>query len=170
MTAVIALKTVPAKQVPKLASYIGATQALAAIVGPILSGAITHKRTSSTWRWIFYLNLPLGGTALALLLLAWPRHLEAKAKWSALKTIDYLGAILLLAASMLLILALQQAGSYTWSWGSGATIASLVISFLSFAGFTVWETFLAKSSSMKKILYVFPVQLMVRRVDGAAML
>ena len=165
LTLVITLQMLPAKQVPMVASYISVTQAIAAIVRPVVSGAITHNASNSDRRWIFYLNLPLGSIALVLLLPSWPRGLSnTKVFWRALKSVDYLGSALLLVAAVLLVFALQEAGSYIYAWRSGAIIASFTIAGCSFLGFVFWETSLVQNTG-GQVRYVFPVHIATTRVD-----
>ena len=57
---------------------------------------------------------------------------------TALKSFDYFGALLLLAASTLLVFALQEAGSSAFAWESAAIIASFTISGVCWLGFVVW--------------------------------
>jgi EmrB/QacA subfamily drug resistance transporter len=88
--------------------YMMVVMMLATIGGPLLGGFIT---TSFSWRWIFYINIPLGGAALIYLLavLHVPAH-KIKHK------VDYLGGVLLAVASTALILLATWGGTeYSWS-------------------------------------------------------
>lgn len=91
--------------------YIGlftATFSLASILGPTLGGFITDHLT---WRWIFYLNIPIGLIAIPAIWL----NLPAKAAGAKVK-IDFLGAALLSVASVLFLLAMVWAGDkYSWA-------------------------------------------------------
>ena len=152
MATVIGAKVLPAEQLGMLATYVALTQTVSVILGPILSGAITKSPTSRTWPWIFYLNLPLCGIALVAFLLSWPRRasrIQSRLSMSALASVDFLGSGLLLAASVLLIFALQQAGTRVYSWSSAATISSLTISGISFVVFVVWQIYLVKKPTPK---------------------
>lgn len=81
--------------------------ALCSVAGPLLGGVLTE---SLSWRWIFYVNLPLGVPALVLILLGLRRG-----KASVRHKIDYTGAILLTAAISALLLMLSWAGAiYAW--------------------------------------------------------
>ncbi len=99
--------------------YIGlftATFSLASILGPTLGGFITDNLT---WRWIFYLNIPIGLIAIPAIWL----NLPAKAAGAKVK-IDFLGAALLSVASVLFLLAMVWAGD-KYSWASPQIVGLL---------------------------------------------
>src|SRR5262249_15908391 len=84
---------------------------LALILGPTIGGAISDK---ASWRWVFYVNPPLGVLAL-LILGSWlPASLSlrstAQRGWTALRQIDVLGALSAVAATICLLLALTWGG------------------------------------------------------------
>jgi EmrB/QacA subfamily drug resistance transporter len=88
--------------------YFGAVFAFSSIAGPLLGGFITD---ALSWRWIFYVNLPIGALALAFFIFGFhrPRHVVAH-------RIDYAGALLLTAATVALLMVLTWGGvQYAWS-------------------------------------------------------
>ena len=168
MTMVIALSVVPQRQRGILAGAVGITLVCSGVLGPILGGVITHNNDSSTWRWIFYLNLPVGGSALTLLLLTWPKSkTKTPFNLTLFRNVDFLGCILLLAASILLIFALQEAGSYVYAWSSGTIIGCLTVSAITFIAFTAWQQWLAAHPDFP-VKPVFPVSVVRNRVIGVA--
>ena len=112
---------------------------LASVVGPSLGGWITDN---STWRWVFYVNVPLGIISLALLFFFLPANISIRTVTAGrhpLSRIDWWGAFTSAAATVLLLLGLTWGGS-TYSWGSWQVIGSLVASGVLFIAFIIVET------------------------------
>ena len=90
----------------------GGVFGLSSILGPTAGGWITDH---STWRWVFYVNLPIGIVALLVLIFLMP---TLRSKNTGKVSIDYIGALLLIAGTVPLLLGFTWAGSqYDWlSW------------------------------------------------------
>jgi EmrB/QacA subfamily drug resistance transporter len=95
--------------------YVTSMWALAAVAGPLVGGTLTD---AVSWRWIFFVNLPLGGAALAVVLRTM-RAPEARHE----HRIDYAGAVVLAAAITGLLLACTWAGT-TYPWDSAQVLAT----------------------------------------------
>ena len=98
----------PPRERGKWQGVSGSTYALAAILGPLAGGWITDN---ASWRWVFYINVPVGIIALLVLIFLMPT-LRSRARQV---TIDYIGAALLILGTVPLLLGFTLAGNqYTW--------------------------------------------------------
>lgn len=123
MTIVVAC--VPLHRRPALIGMVMGISQIGVICGPLIGGALTEY---STWRWCFYINLPVGGVAMIYLsFLEIPEQTKKPPALVVLRSIhrdlDILGFVLLASASIQLLLALQYGGQQ-FAWGS-ATIIGL---------------------------------------------
>jgi EmrB/QacA subfamily drug resistance transporter len=109
-----------------MAIFFGISGGLTAI-GPIAGGFLTQW----TWRAIFWVNIPVAIIALILIWRSKPENEKRPAE------LDYRGTALIVGAMGLVVLGLQQSG--TWGWGSVATWACIVVGVLLMAAFVRWE-------------------------------
>ncbi|MBO0795282.1 MAG: MFS transporter, partial [Ktedonobacteraceae bacterium] len=109
---------------------------LSSILGPLVGGWITEN---VSWRWIFYVNLPVGILALLVLIFLMP-SVGKKSKTAA---IDYLGAALLIMATVPMLLGFTWAGGQ-YPWLSPQIIGLFVGSLIAFVAFFVYEAYLER--------------------------
>lgn len=125
------------------ARFLGINQGIGQIglaIGPILGGAFT---TYVSWRWCFYINLPIGGVALALFALFRIPEPETKPPAKevfalAIKSLDLQGFALICPAAVMVLLGLQFGGN-EYVWSSSVVIGLLVGGGVTFAVFLIWE-------------------------------
>lgn len=115
--------------------YFGATFALSSIAGPLLGGVFT---TYLSWRWIFYINLPVGIAALVVtsVVLKLPFHRQSH-------RIDFLGAALMMCGVVAALLVTVW-GGVQFAWGSPVIIGTSLMSAALIVGFVVWEHYAAE--------------------------
>jgi EmrB/QacA subfamily drug resistance transporter len=116
----------------------GAVFGLSSIVGPAAGGWLTEN---ASWRWVFYVNLPLGIIALLTLLFLMPtlRRSASNAR------VDYVGAALLIAGTVPLLLGFTWAGT-EYPWGSIQIVGLFVVALAALAGFIAYEAWLMRNN------------------------
>jgi EmrB/QacA subfamily drug resistance transporter len=115
----------------KVQGYIASVWAAASLVGPTLGGVFADY---VSWRWIFFVNLPLGVAAYVLL----QRGFHEQVRRTRHR-LDLLGAGLLSAGGLLLLLGLLEGGQ-RWAWDSAASVTIFVVAVILLAGFVLAES------------------------------
>jgi EmrB/QacA subfamily drug resistance transporter len=153
---------IPPRERGRYQGYFGAVFGVSSIVGPLAGGfAVDHL----TWRYIFYVNLPLGIAALIVT----NRVLRLPVRKREVR-IDWWGAILLVAGVSCILLATQLGGT-TYRWGSWQVIGLFVLGVLVLAGFALREAAAPEPILPLRLfrLQIFTVSNVISFVSGVAM-
>ena len=122
---IIAFSAAPSRRAV-FTGILGAVYGVASVIGPLLGGVFTDK---ATWRWAFYINLPVGGVSAAIILLTFrapPAAKPAEASWQEkILQMDLPGTFTIIAAVVCFLLAIQW-GGVTKSWNDSQIIGLLV--------------------------------------------
>ncbi|KAI3395209.1 hypothetical protein diail_1635 [Diaporthe ilicicola] len=138
---VILAYTLPLRQRPLAFGLIGGMWGIASVAGPLLGGSFTDH---VSWRWCFYVNLPIGGAAMVAIFFL--LHIKGQKKRDGaflvkMKQLDLLGTAILIPAVICLLLGLQWGGTeYSWS---NSRIIGLFVGFglmiIIFIGVQIWK-------------------------------
>lgn len=128
---------------------IGGVWAIASSIGPIVGGAFTE---GVTWRWCFYVNLPLDGLAFFILLFFLDLKTPRTPIWDGLKAIDWVGTLLIVGGTLMFLFGLQY-GGVTAPWDSAEVLCLIIFGVLTIALFLIWEWKLAKYPIMPMAIF-----------------
>ncbi|MFF2134795.1 DHA2 family efflux MFS transporter permease subunit [Streptomyces sp. NPDC058193] len=114
----------------KYQGLFGAVFGVTSVLGPLLGGLFTEHLS---WRWVFYINLPIG--VVALLVIAAALHIPVR---RTPHTIDYLGTFLIASVATCLVLVASLGGT-TWAWGSVQIIVLAALAVVLLVAFVAAE-------------------------------
>ncbi len=126
---------VPPRERGRYQAYFMAVFGSSSVLGPVVGGFLAgqqHLLGLDGWRWIFYLNVPIGLAALTVVF----RVLHLPDRRSDHR-VDYVGAVLLSTAIVPLLIVAEKGRE--WGWGSGRATTLIVVGLLALAAFLPWE-------------------------------
>ena len=136
LTFVIIGDIVPPRERGKYQGYFGAVWGLSSVAGPLLGGFFSDNAQIlgiSGWRWIFLINLPLG--IASLIITSAVLHIP---KVKRDHSIDYLGAVLMVASVCLILLSASIYGPQ-YGWGDSRTVTCALVGIVLTILFLLWE-------------------------------
>ncbi|WP_240661312.1 MFS transporter [Streptomyces sp. WAC 01438] len=153
---------VPPRERGRYQGLFGAVFGATSVLGPLLGGLFTQHLS---WRWVFYINVPVGIVALAVI--ATVLHIPRR---RTKHVIDYLGTFLIASVATCLVLVASLGGT-TWGWGSPQVIALSVLGAVLVAAFVAVERRAAEPVLPPKLFRVrtFTLSAVISFIIGFAM-
>lgn len=142
--------------------YLGLLEVIWAIaggIGPVVGGALTEN---FSWRWSFWINLPISGLTFLLLLIFLDLHNPRTLMADGFKAIDWFGSLSILALALMLLLGLEFGGA-TFPWNSPQVLCLIIFGSLMSIFFLFSEKRLARYPLM-------PLNLFRKRSNVACLL
>ncbi|KAG9066904.1 hypothetical protein KI688_012816 [Linnemannia hyalina] len=137
LSLILVADIVPLRNRGKYQSLTAFVYALASVFGPLLGGIFADN---VTWRWAFYINLPVGAVGMTLLVVFLhmnrPKNLSLG---TAMRSLDYVGIGLLIGAIIMILLGLNWGADAKYEWDSAVILCLLIIGVLVMVAFLVNE-------------------------------
>ncbi|WP_219838045.1 DHA2 family efflux MFS transporter permease subunit [Paenibacillus sp. R14(2021)] len=128
-TMTIIFQVIPKERQPFAVSIWGLSAMLAPAFGPTISGLLIQQLS---WRWLFFINVPIGIIAILFIAVMIPAYRIGSAK-----KLDILGLLSVVISSASLLVALSQ--GRLWGWDSARTLSLFIIGGIFLIGFIIWE-------------------------------
>ncbi|GKU16459.1 unnamed protein product [Fusarium langsethiae] len=150
-----------------MAAMVGLVITVSGVLGPVLGGILTHY---ASWRWVFWINGPIGFVSLTVFVFAWPKaeYLPSLQR-RAWKELDFLGSFLAIAAAVLIVFSFQNAGTEpsNQGWKTAIFIAPLLCGLFACGLLVSWQIFI-QHRWHDRFAPAFPVNIFRSRVYSTA--
>lgn len=135
LTEIIVTDLVPLRLRGKWIGIISGTWSLGSVSGPIIGGAFAQKLS---WRWIFYLNLPIIGLGFIFVVLFLKLDFRRPNLSRALRRVDWIGSFLFIASTTAFLIPITW-GGISYAWSSWHTLLPLITGLCGLATFVLYE-------------------------------
>lgn len=145
-TSIIISDLIPLRQRGNFSAVYMAIYGVGAALGPFIGGAIV---STTTWRWVFYLNLPIGSAAfMVLFIFLKVKYNKQMSFWQKVRRIDVPGNVVLVAGTVAILYALTYGGT-RYAWNSWHTLIPLILGFL---GLVIFAALQATSFAAEPVM------------------
>ncbi|KAI0667884.1 iron permease [Trametes maxima] len=144
LASIITSDLIPLAERGTYQGFLVMTWGFAAAIGPVVGGAFAEK---ASWRWLFYLNLPLSGIAFVLVAIFLRVRTPGGSLREKLSRIDWIGNLMIIAGTTLALVALTW-GGIQFPWDSAHVLAPLIIGGFFIVAFFIYEMFVPKDPSL----------------------
>ncbi|CAL1715229.1 unnamed protein product [Somion occarium] len=144
LTNIITSDLVPLAERGTYQGLIGLTIALASGIGPPIGGLLAQD---ASWRWLFYINLPLCGISFALVLFFLRVRTPPGTVFEKLSKIDWTGNVIIITGTTLAVIGLTWGGT-RYPWADARVLAPLIIGLVVMGLFCVYEYYIPKNPTI----------------------
>lgn len=144
LTEVVVTDLVPLAQRGKWFSVLSAMWSIGTVTGPLIGAGFAQ---SVTWRWIFYINLPVLGAGMVFVFLFLHQAKVPGGIGEKLKRFDWMGSVLFTAATTAFLFGLST-GGVMHPWKAWEVLLPLIVGLVGMGGFGYWEVKVAGRFSM----------------------
>ncbi|KAF7332996.1 MFS general substrate transporter [Mycena venus] len=123
LTSIVISDLVALRERGMFTSITGIIWSLGAIIGPLIAGSLSQK---ASWRWLFYLNLPLSGMAFIVVFAFLRLHIPRESLGKKLARVDWLGNALIMASASSCMVAITWGGA-RFPWSSPRVLSPLIL-------------------------------------------
>jgi MFS family permease len=140
-TEIVVTDMVPLRHRGKWFSFISAAWAVGTVGGPLLGGGFSQS--SATWRWIFWINLPLIGIGTIMIILFLKLQYKTTTFMNKLREVDWIGVVLFISSLTGFLIPLTW-GGVMYAWSSWRTLFPLILCGCGLIVFVVYEEWLER--------------------------
>ncbi|KAI0363614.1 MFS multidrug transporter [Pilatotrama ljubarskyi] len=144
MSSIIVSDLVPLVERGAYQGIVVLAWAFAAAIGPVVGGSLAQK---ASWRWLFYINLPLAGAAFVLVAVFLRVRTPEGSLREKLGRVDWFGNGIIVAGTTLALIALTW-GGITYPWVSVHVLVPLILGGALIASFFLYETFVPREPTL----------------------
>jgi MFS family permease len=149
LTEIIVTDLVPLRFRGQWVGIISGMWSVGSVTGPIIGGVFAQK---TTWRWIFYINLPFIAAGYIMVPLFLKLNFLPSSMSSKLRRVDWLGSIIFIGSMTSFLIPLTW-GGVVYSWSSWRTLVPLLIGAAGLAGFCLYEKYLAAEPVIRLAIF-----------------
>lgn len=149
LSQVIFADIVPLRQRPKYFAIVLGAWAIGSVLGPLIGGAFVQR---STWRWCFYLNLPITAISLPMAIFFVKLTTLKESLLTKLALVDWAGGVLFIGSLTSALVGISW-GGVQYAWSSWRTLVPLILGIFILIFSIVYEKYVAKNPFLNRRIF-----------------
>lgn len=152
MTYVLLADLVSLRERDKWMSITSLQWAIGSVIGPVIGGTFAVK---TTWKWIFWLNIPFCALAAVGIPFCLMLHPRKGSVWARLKTFDWFGSFIFIAATTSFLIPITW-GGVDFQWLSWRTLVPIILGIFELLGFVIYPVSFSQEPLIRRSLFNTP--------------